>query len=67
MMGLRADGEIGRRTTLKMWRPLVMRVRVSLCPFDFFSLSRVGVLYGALLHGINRCPSTGLYLHLWEV
>ena len=67
MVGLRADGEIGRRTTLKMWRPLVMRVRVSLCPFYFFSLFRVGVPHGALLHGINRSPSTRLYLHLWEI
>ncbi len=27
-----ASGGIGRRTTLKMWRPLVVRVRVSPCP-----------------------------------
>ncbi len=29
-----ADGEIGRRTALKMRRPLVMRVRVSPRPYN---------------------------------
>ena len=50
----RAGGEIGRRTTLKMWRPLVMRVRVSPRP-----LLLRGKRHGTTAQKLGIAPASG--------